>query len=162
MGREKKDTFAEDWSREWDEITKELNPKKGREPELTDVEKAYRKGASAVWEIAKRLALHIKDGGYNYQEMMVIFNTDNPEIAFKKYTAQEVLERVRKYEKEHVTSEEDKEIERLRSLRVQYKNRQQAFFEQGKFDMSNRYINKIKEIDSMIKVLQGDGADEKK
>lgn len=153
-----KDTFAEDWSREWDEVTKELNPKKGRELELTDIERAYREGSSDVWGIAKKLALCIKDGGYNSQEMMVIFNTDNPEIAFKKYTAQEVLERVRKYEKEQGTSKEDKEIEHLRSLRVHYKSRQQAFFEQGKFDMSNRYINKIKEIDSMIKVLQGDGS----
>lgn len=158
LGREKKDTFAEDWSREWDEITNELNPKKGREPELTDVEKAYRKGASAVWELSKKIALYTKDGGYNSQELMVIFNTDDPHKVFKKYTAQEALEKIREYEKEQgaaVPSEKNKEVERLKCLRVQYENRRQAFFEAGKFDMANRYIEKLKDIDNMIREIQG-------
>lgn len=102
MAKEKKDNFADDWSREWEEITRKLNPNKDKELEidLEELEKAYRQGVEAAWELAKKIHLYIKDGGFNSQDMMVIFDTDDPCKVFKNHTGYEAIEKYEKYMKE--------------------------------------------------------------
>lgn len=102
VAKEKKDTFADDWSREWEEITRKLNPNKDKNPEgeLPDEEKAYRQGLDEAWELARKIYYYVQDGGFNSQEMMVIFDTDDPCKALKKHTALEAVKRYEEYKKE--------------------------------------------------------------
>lgn len=102
MAKEKKDTFADDWSREWEEVTRKLNPNKDKNPEgeLLDEEKAYRKGLEEAWELARKIYYYVQDGGFTSQEMMVIFDTDDPCKALKKHTALEAVKRYEEYKKE--------------------------------------------------------------
>ena len=111
MARQKKDTFADDWSRELEEITRKLNPDKDKNPEeelpdeeLPDEEKAYRRGLEEAWELARRIYYYVQDGGFSSQEMMVIFDTDDPCKVLKKHTALEAVKRYEEYKKE-TTSE---------------------------------------------------------
>lgn len=101
----KEETFEKVWSREWEEITRKLNPNKDKEPEidLEELEKAYRQGVEAAWELAKKIHLYVKDGGFNSQEMMVIFDTDDPCKAFKNHTGYEAIEKYKNYMKETVS-----------------------------------------------------------
>lgn len=102
MARQKKDTFTDDWSREWEEITRKLNPDKDKNPEeeLPDEEKAYRRGLEEAWELARKIYYFTQDGGFTSQEMMVILDTDDPCKALKKHTALEAVKRYEEYKKE--------------------------------------------------------------
>ena len=102
MAKQKKDTFVDDWTREWEDITRKLNPDKGKSQEdnISDEEKAYRLGVEAAWELAKKIHCYVKDGGFNAQDMMVIFDTDDPCKAFKNHTGYEAIKKYENYMKE--------------------------------------------------------------
>ena len=66
--------------------------------ELQD--ESYNKGLEDAWELARKIYYYVQDGGFTSQEMMVIFDTDDPCKALKKHTALEAVKRYEEYKKE--------------------------------------------------------------
>lgn len=142
--------FEEQWSREWDEITRFLNPRKPSIPE---------------------------DGMYTYQKSnkeWAIHGYDIKKVPKELYGA---ICKLRAYEStgfqpdniiKAMTEAEERaniimaavpqdvaEVKRLQRLRKQYENRKQMFYESGKFDMAEKYAAKITEIDEALKEAVG-------
>lgn len=68
-------------------------------------ETAYENGLHDAWEIAKKIECM---DGYNGDELLEIFGTDDIESIFKKHTISEVLEKIRAYEEQKVKTFNDK------------------------------------------------------
>ncbi|MBQ6815575.1 MAG: hypothetical protein IJP13_08570 [Lachnospiraceae bacterium] len=141
------DTFEKQWSREWDEITRFLNPHKPSIP---------------------------KDGMYTYQKSnkeWAIHGYDIKKVPKELYGA---LCKLRAYEStgyqpddiiKAMTEAEERaniimaavpqDVAEVKRLRKQYENRKQMFYESGKFDMAEKYAAKITEIDEALKEAVG-------
>ncbi|MBR2408946.1 MAG: hypothetical protein IKB07_08320 [Lachnospiraceae bacterium] len=61
--------------------------------------KTYEQGLADAWELAKKVLLGIKDGGFDSNSVMDIFGRV-PYFVFKDFTAEEALAKIEAYEKE--------------------------------------------------------------
>ncbi len=60
---------------------------------------AYNKGAEEAWEIAKKIGLLKKDGGFSLEELYEIFGTDITYNIIATHTVQEAKEKIEAWEK---------------------------------------------------------------
>lgn len=76
----------------------ELEQIDARMAQIDIIEKtAYENGLHDAWEIAKKIECM---DGYDSDELIEMFGTDGIESIFKRYTASEVLEKVKAYEEQ--------------------------------------------------------------
>ncbi len=76
-----------------------------REAEIDIIQKtAYENGLHDAWEIAKKIECM---DGYDGDELIKMFGTDDIESIFKKHTANEVLEKIKTYEEQKVKTFND-------------------------------------------------------
>ena len=76
----------------------ELEQIESREAAIDIIQKtAYENGLHDAWEIAKKIECM---DGYDGDELIKMFGTDDIESIFKKHTANEVLEKIKTYEEQ--------------------------------------------------------------
>lgn len=70
------------------------------EKELRSVDKTYEQGLSDAWELAKKIVLSEKQGGFSYEQLKEMFGVGDCRFALTNCTAEEALAKIEAYERE--------------------------------------------------------------
>lgn len=68
--------------------------------ELIPADKTYTKGLADAWELAKKIVLSEKEGGFSYKQLGEIFGVGDCRFPMNTFTAEEALAKIEAYEKE--------------------------------------------------------------
>lgn len=63
-----------------------------------DTDEAYERGLNDAWDLAIKIELPVKNGGFTPRELCDIFGDESPDEIFSKLTASEALTKVHEYE----------------------------------------------------------------
>ena len=69
-----------------------------RDDVLNLTDKSYNKGLNDAWDLAKKIVLLVRDGGYSGEELTRIFGDGSYGAILKAFTPQEALAKVKSYE----------------------------------------------------------------
>ena len=94
-------------------IERQLNNLKGElididEETKQSVDEAYQRGLDDAWEAARKICLGKEDGGISNGELLEIFKVGSDYTALKKYSASEVIEKLKAYEEKQKADDEIK------------------------------------------------------
>lgn len=72
-----------------------------------------KQGQQEAWTLVKKIVDPVSDGGYSMDELFNIFGHRSPIYVLQNYTYDSAMERIRKYEEEHITVGDEVKINSL-------------------------------------------------